>query len=57
MSKLFQYFIIAISIASIFFSLFNIYKGQKFIDAIGGIVIGVSLLGVLYFENRKKDKN
>ncbi|MGB1284862.1 MAG: hypothetical protein ACPG44_10440 [Polaribacter sp.] len=57
MSKLFQYFIITISIASILFSLFNIYKGQKFIDAIGGIVIGVSLLGVLYFENRKKDKN
>ena len=57
MSKLLQYFIIVISIASIFFSLYAVYNGQKFIDAIGGIIIGVSLLGVLYFENRKKTKN
>lgn len=56
MSKALQYFIIAISIASIFFSLYAIFKGQKIMDALGGIIIGASLLGVLYFDNYKKKK-
>ncbi|MEE9408791.1 MAG: hypothetical protein V3V28_12030 [Polaribacter sp.] len=55
MSKPLQYFIILISIGSIFFSLYAIFKGQKVLDALGGVVIGVSLLGVLYFEKRKKE--
>ena len=56
MSKALQYFIITISIASIFFSLYAIFKGQKIMDALGGIIIGASLLGVLYFDNYKKKK-
>ncbi|QNM85028.1 hypothetical protein H9W90_12625 [Polaribacter pectinis] len=56
MSKPLQYFIIVISIASIFFSLYAIFKGQKVFDALGGIVIGASLLGALYFDNYKKKK-
>ena len=55
MNKSFQYFIIGISLASIFFSLYAVYQGQEFMNSVGGIVIGVSLLGVLYFENKKKD--
>lgn len=54
MSKSLQYLIVVISIASIFFSLYVIYQGQKVMDALGGVVIGVSLLGVLYFDNYKK---
>lgn len=58
MNKTFQYFIIVISLASIFFSLYVVYQGQDFKNSVGGIVIGVSLLGVLYLENKKKrDKN
>ncbi|MCL7752539.1 hypothetical protein [Polaribacter sp. Z022] len=58
MSKPLKYLIIIISIASILFSFYAIYKGQKIIDALGGILIGASLLGVLYFENysNKKEK-
>jgi hypothetical protein len=55
MSKPLKYFIIAISLASIFFSIYAIAQGQKFLDALGGILIGFSLLGVLYFEQNKKE--
>lgn len=54
MSKPLQFLIIIISIASIFFSFYAIFKGQKIMDALGGMVIGASLLGVLYFDNYKK---
>jgi hypothetical protein len=56
MSKPLQYFIIAISIASIFFSVYVIFKGQKVFDSLGGIIIGMCLLGALYFDNKKKEK-
>ncbi|WP_298369151.1 hypothetical protein [uncultured Lutibacter sp.] len=50
--------IIVIGIASILFALYAVFKGQKFIDALGGIVIGVSLIGVVLIEqNKNKKKN
>ncbi|WP_299667080.1 hypothetical protein [uncultured Polaribacter sp.] len=54
MSKTLTYFIIAISLGSIFFSVYAMFKGQKFLDASGGIVIGLGLLGILYFEKMSK---
>jgi len=56
MSKPLQYFIIAISITSIFFSIYTIYKTEVFFDGLGGIIVGVGLLTALYFDNFKKKK-
>lgn len=57
MGKSLQYFLIGIAIASILFSLYGIiYRGEKFMDALSGIIIGVALLGSLFFENNKKQK-
>lgn len=57
MSKPLQYFIIVISIASIFLSIYTIYKTQIFFDGLGGIIVGIGLLGALYFDNYKKKNN
>lgn len=56
MSKKLKYFIIIISLLSIFFSVYVMYKDQKVFDSLGGIVVGVSLLAALYFDNYKKKK-
>lgn len=53
MGKPLQYFIIAISIASILFSVFTIYKGHKVFDSLGGILIGSCLLIAVYFDKKK----
>ena len=55
MSKPLQIFIIITSVASILFSVYTIIMGHKFFDSLGGIIIGASLLGVLYFESKKKE--
>ncbi|WP_405610475.1 hypothetical protein [Polaribacter sp. Asnod1-A03] len=57
MSKPLQYFIIAISIASIFLSIYTILKTQVFFDGLGGIIVGVGLLGALYFDKYQKKTN
>lgn len=54
MGKVLQYVIIAISIASIFFSIISLSKGQPILDASGGFLIGICLLGVLFIEKRDK---
>ena len=57
MSKLLKYFIIAISIASVLFSVYVIKSGQKLFDSLGGILIGFCLLAALYFDGKKKKTN
>ena len=55
MSKPLQNFIIGLGIASIVFALYGVFNGGKFIEAIGGIVIGASLIGAIVInQNRKK---
>ena len=56
MSKSLRSFIVGIGIASILFALFGVYKGGEFIDALGGIVIGVSLIGAIIIEGNKNKK-
>ncbi|MCB0802472.1 MAG: hypothetical protein HND54_07345 [Bacteroidetes bacterium] len=54
MSKSLVRFIIGLGIISIAFALYGVYKGGKFMDAISGIFIGVSLIGVVLIEQNKK---
>jgi len=56
MSKKLKYFLIVISITSILVSLYAIVQSKNYFDSFSGIVIGVSLLGALYFDNYKKKK-
>lgn len=56
MSKNLKYFIIGIGIASILFAVYGIIRGGKFIDALGGIIIGTSLIGSVIYENNKSKK-
>ena len=55
MNKTTQKVIIGIGIASILFALYGIVKGQEFIDALGGLVIGASLIGSVLIYNNKKE--
>jgi hypothetical protein len=57
MSKSIQYTIIAISIASIIFSIISIIEGQPVIDASGGFLIGLCLLAVLFVEKKDQKNN
>lgn len=54
MSKSIQYVIIAISIASIIFSIISLSKGQPLQNASGGFLIAICLFGVLFIEKRDK---
>jgi hypothetical protein len=55
MNKPLQSFIIGLGIASIVLALYGVFKGGKFIEAIGGIVIGASLIGAIVInQNRNK---
>jgi hypothetical protein len=56
MSKSLRNFIIGIGTASILFSLYRILRGGEFMDALGGIVIGVSLIGAIIIEQNKNKK-
>lgn len=54
MSKPLQSFIIGLGIASIVFALYGVFNGGKFIEAIGGIVIGASLIGAIVINQNRK---
>ena len=54
MSKPLQSFIIGLGIASIVFALYGVFNGDKFIEAIGGIVIGASLIGAIVINQNRK---
>ena len=56
MSKSSINLIIGIGIVSILFAVYGIVKGGEFIDALGGIVIGVSLIGTVLIEKNKAKK-
>ncbi len=56
MSKTLKNFIVGIGIASILFALYGVFKGGTFIDALGGIVIGASLIGAVLIEQNKNKK-
>lgn len=56
MSKRLQNFIIGIALASIFFALYGVYRGEDFTSALSGIVIGLALLGSICYENNKLHK-
>ena len=58
MSKSLEYFIIGLGLASVLFALYGIIiRGDEFLDALGGIVIGASLVGtVLINRNKKKEE-
>lgn len=54
MNNYLQFLILVISIVSIIFSIVAIYHGQSFIDASGGFLIAICLLGVLFVEKKNK---
>ncbi|WP_159439313.1 hypothetical protein [Tenacibaculum agarivorans] len=57
MSKSLENFIIGLGTASIFFAIYGIFRGDEFIDALSGIIIGASLIGAIFIEhNKKKNK-
>ena len=56
MSKSLRNFIVAIGIASILFALYWVFKGGELMDALGGIVIGASLIGAILIEQNKNKK-
>lgn len=57
MSKNLKNFIIGIGIASILFAIYGVIKGGDFVDALGGIIIGASLIGSIIYENSKTKNN
>lgn len=57
MSKSLRNFIIGLGIASILFAVIGMYNGGEFLDALGGIVIGTSLIGVVLIEQKKSKKS
>ncbi|WP_165872233.1 hypothetical protein [Tenacibaculum sp. M341] len=54
MSKTLQYFLIGLGIACILVSLIGIMRGQKFLDVLPEIIIGVSLIISIFIEKRRK---
>lgn len=52
MGKPLQNIVIIIGMASVVFSLYGVVKGGDFMDAIGGITIGVCLIGAVFFEKK-----
>ena len=56
MSKSLRNLIIGIGIASLLFALYGVFKGGEFMDALGGMVFGMSLIGAVLIEQNKNKK-
>ena len=56
MSKRTRSLIIGIGLASILFSVYGMLRGDTFMDALSGIVIGVSLIGTLFIDSKNEKK-
>jgi hypothetical protein len=49
--------IIGIGIASVLAGIYGAVRSEELLDALSGVFIGASLIGVVIFERNKKDKN
>lgn len=57
MSKSLEYFIIGLGLASVLFALYGVViREDEFLDALGGIVIGASLVGTVIINRNQKKK-
>ena len=56
MNKQAEYIVLGIAIASILVALYGMYRGDTFMDALGGIIIGTALIGTVIIQRNKKTK-